>query len=206
MNETAPIDPSKRYADNPFMENQVITTKSKKISVFSTTGAHTKLVNEETGEAPETTVMAFREVDDAMFIKLFTQNIGLTFNLSSNGVKALNVLIWVLQQHISRDLILIDKYTHEDFMKSHDSQNIKLAYNTMAKGLSELCKAQIIAKSKRQGHYYINPHFVFNGDRVRFVTEIRRKKKSKSELLEQAGQTRLVAMESDTKNSDEESE
>ncbi|WP_259272006.1 hypothetical protein [Klebsiella pneumoniae] len=36
-------------------------------------------------------------------------------------------------------------------------------------------KAKIIAKTMRQGRYFINPNFVFNGDRIAFTTVIERK-------------------------------
>lgn len=45
-------------------------------------------------------------------------------------------------------------------------------------------KAQIVAKTMRQGRYFINPNFVFNGDRIAFTTVIERKKRE-SELTEQ---------------------
>lgn len=38
--------------------------------------------------------------------------------------------------------------------------------------------AKIIAKHLRAGDYYINPNFVFNGDRIAFSTVIERKKRS----------------------------
>jgi hypothetical protein len=40
-------------------------------------------------------------------------------------------------------------------------------------------KAQIVAKTLRQGRYFINPSFVFNGDRVAFTTMIERQEKDK---------------------------
>lgn len=173
MSDIAPteIDPKKRYDKNPYMNLKVISSKKKSI-VFGE--GSDVILNQDTGEVKSTTVSTFREVDDAMFIKLFTQNIGLTFNLSSYGVKALSVLIWAVQQKMGRDVMTLDKYTHQDFMEAHP--DLKMAHITFAKGLAELTKAQIIAKAKRKGDYFINPHFIFNGDRIRFVTEIRRKR------------------------------
>ena len=47
---------------------------------------------------------------------------------------------------------------------------VKLSLATFKRGLNELEKAKIIAKTIRQGRYYINPNFVFNGDRIAFTT------------------------------------
>lgn len=46
----------------------------------------------------------------------------------------------------------------------------------MKRGLNELVKYKIVAPSAKIGAYYINPNFIFNGDRVRFITEIKRKR------------------------------
>lgn len=165
------IDPKKRYDKNPYLNLRVISSKKKSIVFGESSDV---ILNQDTGEIKSTTVSTFREVDDAMFIKLFTQNIGLTFNLSSYGVKALSVLIWAVQQKMGRDVMTLDKYTHQEFMEHHPE--LKMAHITFAKGLAELTKSQIIAKAKRKGDYFINPHFIFNGDRIRFVTEIRRKR------------------------------
>ena len=42
------------------------------------------------------------------------------------------------------------------------------------RGLTELTRSQIIARTIRRGHYFINPNFVFNGDRIAFTTLIER--------------------------------
>ncbi len=46
---------------------------------------------------------------------------------------------------------------------------------TFKRGMNELEKAQIIAKTMRKGRYFINPNFMFNGDRIAFTTLIERK-------------------------------
>ena len=50
---------------------------------------------------------------------------------------------------------------------------------TFKRGINELEKASIIAKTLRKGRYYINPNFVFNGDRIDFTNLIERKAKDK---------------------------
>jgi DNA-binding GntR family transcriptional regulator len=49
-----------------------------------------------------------------------------------------------------------------------------LSLPTLKRGINELEKAQIVAKTQRQGRYFINPNFVFNGDRIAFTTLIER--------------------------------
>ena len=102
----------------------------------------------------------------------------MTFDLSAQGIKAFTVLMWAIQNRsISKDEIYLDTHTREDFIEAHQGseKHLRLSQPTFARGLAELTKAQIIAKTIRQGAYWINPNFVFNGDRVAFTTLIERK-------------------------------
>lgn len=71
-----------------------------------------------------------------------------------------------------------------DVHKNTDEKPLKLSLATFKRGINEMEKAQIVAKTMRQGRYFINPNFVFNGDRIAFTTVIERKKRE-SELTEQ---------------------
>ena len=57
--------------------------------------------------------------------------------------------------------------------------------------IEELIAKGFIAPSENT-HLFFNPAIFFNGDRVRFVTEIRRKKVSAQERLERQGQAALL--------------
>ncbi|MEZ2646550.1 hypothetical protein ACBQ03_23750, partial [Escherichia coli] len=67
----------------------------------------------------------------------------------------------------------LDQLAFDDFMK--ENPNLKMTLRTFQRGLSELESSKIIAKTMRKGFYYINPNFVFNGDRIAFTTLIERK-------------------------------
>ncbi|MCV5713103.1 replication/maintenance protein RepL, partial [Escherichia coli] len=112
-------------------------------------------------------------------VKLFTANIGLTFELSSAGIKAFGVLVWSVQNSaLSKDEVDLDTLVLEAFLQcqvSASKQPLRLSLATFKRGLNELEKAKIIAKTMRQGRYFINPNFVFNGDRIAFTTVIERK-------------------------------
>ena len=110
-------------------------------------------------------------------MKLFTANIAMTFDLSSAGIKAFSVLLWVVQNRaLSKDEIDLDSFVLADFIEAHQTskQPLRLSLATLKRGINELEKAQIVAKTQRQGRYFINPNFVFNGDRIAFTTLIER--------------------------------
>ena len=167
-----------RHKENPFLEALQITTAGKRISVNVMGDEDNILVNQSTGEVKGTVVTTFKSVDDAQFVKLFSQNIALTFGLKAAGIKAFNVLVFAMQGAIRTDIIALDKYMLEDFLEANKDNEppIKLSEATFMRGLKELESAQIIAKTMRRGQYFINPSFVFNGDRIAFNTVIERRK------------------------------
>lgn len=164
-----------RYDTNPFLEGMVVPVRGQKVQLSRIGKDDNVLVNHVTGEVQGTHVTTFRSVDSDQFVKLFTQNIALTFDLKAAGIKAFNVLMWILQtKAIDKDLIPLDRFVLDEFITKHIDRKpaLKLSLPTFGRGLAELEHAQIIAKHIRPGFYYINPNFCFNGDRIAFTTVI----------------------------------
>jgi hypothetical protein len=167
-----------RHDRNPFIENMVVPIRGQAVRLSKLGKDDNILVNQATGEVQGTHVTTYRRVDAEQFVKLFTANIALTFDLKAAGIKAFNVLLWCLQNRaVEKDLIPLDKIVLDEFLAEHSDRKppIKLSQPTFWRGLAELERAQIIAKHLRQGWYYINPNFAFNGNRIAFTTVIERK-------------------------------
>ncbi|MBM4891943.1 replication/maintenance protein RepL [Vibrio parahaemolyticus] len=173
---------SQRYDHNPFVGELNVPVSTKQVKVSPLGKDQNVLVNQCTGEVIGTHVTTYKRVDAEEFVKLFTANIALTFDLKAAGIKAFNVLMWMMQKKgIQKDLIVLDKYTLEDFIEYYSERQppIKLSLSTFKRGLKELEDSQIIAKNIRLGWYYINPNFAFNGDRIAFSTVIEKDKREK---------------------------
>ena len=161
-----------RHKTNPFLKDFVIESRGKQVAVSTLGGQDNILINQTTGEVQGTQVVTYKKVDSAEFVKLFARNIGLTFDLGSAGIKAFNVLIWQVQSFgMNTDLVPIDSFTLEDFNSKTEKT---LSKTTLLRGIGELEKAKIVAKAARRGYYYINPNFVFNGNRIVFSNCIER--------------------------------
>ena len=52
--------------------------------------------------------------------------------------------------------------------------NSDISRSTFARGLSELMEKQFIAAQQAVGWFWVNPDFMWNGDRLTFVREYRR--------------------------------
>lgn len=167
-----------RHDKNPFIihdGNGLNIPIGKKGVRLTTTGKNSEniLMNTGTGETAMTNVVSYKKTDSEKFIKLFTSHIALSFDLSSTGIKAFMVLAWALQHSsISKDVVSLDKYAFSDFMESNPDLNYK--WRTLQRGITELVNAGIIARHTRPGNFYINPYFIFNGDRIAFSTVLER--------------------------------
>lgn len=169
-----------RYKTNPFLEGMLIPVKGKQVKLSKLGKDDNVLINQDTGEVLGTHVTTYKKVDGEQFVKLFTANIALTFDLSSAGIKAFSVLLWTVQNKaLSKDEVDLDLLVLDEFTEAHRGKEppLRLSQATFWRGLAELVKAQIIAKTLRQGRYFINPNFIFNGDRVAFTTVIERAKR-----------------------------
>jgi len=173
-----------RYKENPFLEDMEISTRNRQVRVRALgRDGDVSIINHKTGELTGTQMISYKTVDNDKFVKLFAQNIALTFNFTSAGNKALVVLIWMVQYNaIEKDYIALDSFSHQDFLDSHKEKNLKLSMATFKRGLREMEGAKIIAKAERAGFYFINPAFVFNGDRIAFTNVIERKKAESEQL------------------------
>lgn len=159
-----------RYETNPFIEGMELKTRNKSVKLGFLGQKDDVLVNQTTGEVQGTHVTTYKTVDSSKFVKLFATNIGLVLNLKSAGIKAFSVLIWAVQERaIGKDRVELGQQTLKEF-KEFRGEEESLSQATLTRGIAELVKAQIIAKTTRRGDYYINPGFCFNGDRIAFTT------------------------------------
>ena len=174
-----------RYSQNPFIEDMIVPIRDQQVKLSRLGKDDNVLVNNITGEVQGTHVTTYRKVDADKFVKLFAANIAMTFDLNAAGIKVFNVLIWMVQNKaIGKDLLPLDSFSLEEFLEYHKDRDppIKLSLTVFKRGLNELERAQIIAKSLRAGWYFINPNFCFNGDRIAFTTVI--EKSDKPENIE----------------------
>lgn len=168
-----------RYKKNPFLDEMVITPTAKQVKISPLGKDDNILVNQGTGEILGTHITTYKKVDSEEFVKLFAANIALTFDLKAAGIKAFNVLVWAVQHNaMNKDQVALDSIVLNEFIENH---SLKLSLTVFKRGINELERAKIIAKTKRMGFYFINPNFVFNGNRVVFSTAIELKEQKRNE-------------------------
>lgn len=148
------------YKTNPFMQAGLVKPKTKRV----TNRKGDLMVVGETGEiiSPAAGFWEAQEVDAAKFIKLYVNGVKAFKELTGAGTKVFAMLYHEMQKNISKDRVYMSFQTVEDSTEAMSSATYK-------RGISELIAKQFLAPTSVQGWYWLNPDFVFNGDRLAFV-------------------------------------
>ena len=152
------------YEKNPFMFDVDVRTRR-----VTNKSGDMMLVNSQTGEI-QSQIAGFwqgEEVDSTKFVKLFVQGVKALKELTGAGTKVFEVLYLRVQEAIGRDQIYMA-------FSSVDQALTPMSSPTYDRGMRELIEKGFIAATPSQGMYWLNPSFVWNGDRIAFVREYRK--------------------------------
>lgn len=154
-----------KYETNPFISCITVKTKGRKLTV----ARGSTLIDHDTGEIEGRTEIAqIVEVDEGQFVKLFTKDIALWFDLNRSALRVFGALLVAVQQSaIGRDLVYFD-------VENSVIEEFKISKATFYRGIEELLTKGFIARHKSIGWYFINPAMFFNGNRARFIKEYRK--------------------------------
>lgn len=168
MKEKIPTLRTKKYDKNPF----VFELKKK---MFLQPRANTiiakgeTIFNSETGEVLKESVLIGRRkiVDKSQFAKIYANEIGILYELNKAGQ---NVFLYLLK---------VMNYENEAYFNYNtDYKQIKIDKKRVYKtgrvcqnGLKELLARDIIARSHKPHHYWINPAIACKGERFAKYTE-----------------------------------
>lgn len=187
MTVPAKLRELRTFPENPFLDGVGYNTRKRTEILFDGKQA---VISSETGEVLEDSLAVARvkHVDADQFVKLYTQHLWVFFDL---GKAAQRVAEFVLKQvgtrAIGRGEVLLTFQEYDAYYANRTGGTRP----TFMRGLQELAAKNVIAKSPVNNVWWINPALCFNGDRARFITEIRRKKVNKQAALEEAGQQRF---------------
>lgn len=163
------------YSINPFCTEFTVKVKKKNLTVAK--AGHFE--DEDGDEISATTLAKIHLVDKEEFVKIYTSNIKNFFDLSKTAIKVFTVLMRAVQKDsLGKDEVYFNLGTATEYYNQiiNDKKFSKTIYS---KGINELIKNNFIAESPKQYVFYFNPNLFFNGDRLRFVQEFRKKESFK---------------------------
>jgi len=180
-----------KHRENPYAPLLTGDKKARREVIYD--GSHA-VVNTDTGELEDSLNIArIKWVEPDQFVKVYLAQHNVFFDLGKSAQRCCEYLMTAMgrRESIGNDCIVL---YHEEFKEYFDSrgQTKGTSPNSYNLGMRELADKRLIAKAHRRDHWFINPTIIFNGDRARFTTEFRKKKKTQHELMEEEGQQRLL--------------
>ena len=157
-----------QHESNPFVGNAISNTKQGVKRISNKEGNSMMVVSGDTGEivAPAGFWQA-QDVDKTQFVKLYINGVKAFKGLSGAGTKVFEVLYLRVQESIGKDVIYLS-------FTEIDQPITPMGEATYYRGMKELVDKGFLAESTTQNKYYLNPDYMWNGDRLAFVKEYRK--------------------------------
>jgi hypothetical protein len=198
-----------RYRENPFVrpDGSGLVVYRTKTETMETVGP-LAVVATGTGETIDVAEIRRKKVvDSERFVKLFVRHLDAFFDLKPGTMRLMTALIDELSQarYANGDTIYLNyNKVSEYFVRRGVKPPAKA---TFFSAMAEMTEKGFVAPSVDTNLWFINPAIFFNGDRVKFVTELRRERArtTERERLEAAGQASL-ALPSTPQDSQQEKE
>ena len=163
-----------RYKENPFL---IVATENTQSGTRRVTANNDRLliINEDTGEKlAGAGFFHYEEVDRTKFLKLYVNGVKALTELTSAGTKVFEILYRTIQENINKDTVFLG-------FDLIDQEIVSISESTFHRGMKELIKKNFIAETTTLNLYFINPDYLFNGDRLSFVKTFIKSKYEKIE-------------------------
>lgn len=99
-------------------------------------------------------------LDSKKFVKVYAQGIAAIFNLKQAGQKVFALIYAEVSTHKDTDTVYVPYTSKIGFSRA-----------TYYKGIKECIVTGLIAQTMSPGLYFINPQYIYNGDRFMLVTQ-----------------------------------
>lgn len=175
---------TKKWKTNPFLNLLLEDSETKLQKVTSPLKKDDLLlVSRAKGEIPTDAnigIIYSRKVERNEFVKVYVSGIAALFGLSKAGQKVFTLLYSELSGKESKDKDIVTLY----YPALPEEVRTKISYRVFTKGINDLIQTGFIAESIMPSQFYINPTYMFNGDRLALMN-IYEVKKSKRKVIDE---------------------
>ena len=163
-----------KFEENPFMDAMIqdMAVRNKKQYLRSDNGNKSMVVVHDDTQTPlaQTGFFKIEEVDQSQFVKIFVNGIAEQKDLTTQGRNLMFYFMTIMRPGSDTVRVRID-----EALKFLDYK----AKRSYFMGVANLLERKIIARTKYDDEFYINPLIMFNGDRI-VSAKIYVKKKSEA--------------------------
>jgi DNA-binding transcriptional regulator YhcF (GntR family) len=162
------------YATNPFL--QEFEEETKKRPVFNKV-KDSCLTNLKTGEMQEVAFTTYKEVSADKFVKIYLDGVRQLTKLNGSGAKIFEILFKAVQGQIGKDWVFMS------YKSLAQESVLGISQATYDRGIRELREKGFIKPTNITSCYWINPRYLYNGDRLRLITVYRKQKESTDQII-----------------------
>ena len=158
----------KRYRENPWLGKAAMQTVVG-TRIIAAKGDDKKLIiSPKTGEIEGLSgFYTKREVDKTHFMKIYADGIRALTGLSTAGMKVF-ILVYdkvTSNEGFNKDTIMLN------YEMLSDEEKKEFGLRTFQRGITDLIIHEFLAETMQTGVYFINPSYIYNGDRLAIVNE-----------------------------------
>lgn len=180
-----------KYETNPFLPDAAANTNegSKRRTLKSKDGTQMMVTSQDGSFSAPAGFWHTQEVDKTQFVKLYINGVKAFAELSGAGAQVFGFVYAELQKAPGKDMIYLNFH-------DIDQEITSISKATFMRGVKEILLKKFLAETLVSGRYFVNPDYIFNGDRLAIVKEFRIKRDAQSdqawrEQLEARGQQRI---------------
>lgn len=184
-----------KFRENPFLKEVVENAQLGYKRIASKDNVDLAIINKKTGELTGAAGLWYKEeVEKSQFLKIYADGLAGLLGLKSPGKKVFILVYNQLFGKVGKTEIVL----HYEALSEDERKNISL--RTFSSGVSELLKARFIAQSMVPSVFFINPNYIFNGNRIALIKEFVLKETEKPvESIESYSEADEIALFSNEK-------
>lgn len=169
------------HRENPWLNQLINTSKTRNKIITSVSKDKRAVITDAEGNPEEMLPTGFyykKKVESNQFVKIYTSGIAEIMGLSRAGAKVFHYLFDTVSDVLNKNMLIVQlKYEHMQEDERYFSKSGKpISKATYYKGIRDLIAKQFIAQSDTPSLFFINPTYMFNGDRLVIVHEIFKEK------------------------------
>lgn len=157
---------AQRFTSNPFLKHTAEMSKAGWKPVYFKPEEGTGFLTND-GELHGAAMVFAKPIESNGFLKVYAEGIGAILGLKAAGRTVFLAIYEQLygKEGMGKTQIVLNYELLPSKIKE------KISKRTFNRGINECIKAGLIAQSVAIGLYYVNPAFIFNGDRFNIVTQ-----------------------------------
>lgn len=157
---------AQKFTSNPFLRHTAEISKTGWKPVYFKPEEGTGFLTND-GEIHGAAMVFAKPIESNGFLKVYAEGIGAILGLKSAGRTVFLAIYEQLYGKEGKDKTEIIL----NYALLPPKIREKISERTFSRGINECIKVGLIAQSVAIGLYYVNPAFIFNGERLNIVTQ-----------------------------------